>query len=190
MACLISQTSRWTTPGIILMIVAGSCAVALESAEPEPFKVFAATGDHAQKEIDAVASRKDKATVYVFLAADQWARPVARYVKKLDEAINAGKGNAKDPEANADLRILVVWLSDDPMKGKEYLPKAQMSLQLARTDWTVFEGPKTGPNGWNIDIASTLTTVLVRRGKEIGRFSYKSVNETDVDEAIQALTKE
>ena len=96
MACLISQTSRWTTPGIILMIVAGSCAVALESAEPEPFKVFAATGDQAQKEIDAVASRKDKATVYVFLAADQWARPVARYVKKLDEAINAGKGNRSE----------------------------------------------------------------------------------------------
>jgi hypothetical protein len=189
MARLISQTGRWTVPGLLLLILGGWCATPLTSAEPEPFKVFAATGDQAQKEIDAVASRKDKATVYVFLAADQWARPVARYVKKLDEALNAGKGNSKDPEANADLRILVVWLSDDPIKGKEYLPKAQMSLQLTRTDWTVFDGPKAGPNGWNIDIASTLTTVLVRRGKEIGRFTYKSVNETDVDEALQALTK-
>ena len=39
------------------------------------------------------------------------------------------------------------------------------------------------------DIAATLTTVIVQGGKETGRFSYNSVNETDVPEAVKALQK-
>jgi hypothetical protein len=151
--------------------------------ELKPFKVHAATGDHAGKEVDFLQERKDATTVYVFINAAEWTRPAARYVKKLDEAVAAGI-----PEA-ADARLVIVWLSDDVAKGKEYLPKAQMSLQLNRSDWTVFEGEKSGPGDWNIDIASAMTTVLVKKGKETGRFPYRFVNETDVPAVVEALKK-
>lgn len=151
--------------------------------ELKPFKVHAATGDHAGKEVDFLQERKDATTVYVFVNAAEWTRPVARYVKKLDEAVAAGI-----PEA-ADARLVIVWLSDDAAKGKEYLPKAQMSLQLARGDWAVFEGEKSGPGDWNIDIASALTTIVVKKGKETGRFPYRFVNETDVPAVVESLKK-
>ena len=167
------------TVSLTLMILAS----AVQADDLKPMKVYAVTGGFEGSEVDYVAERKEKTTVYVFLAADQWTRPVARYVKKLDEEIAGGIAGAEDAQ------IVAVWLSDDAAKGKDYLPKAQTSLLATRTDWTVFEGQKAGPDGWNVDIAAALTTVIVRDGKEVNRFSYKSVNETDVPEAVKALKK-
>ncbi len=153
------------------------------AAEVTPLKAFAVAGGQSGKEVDYTAERKDKTTVYVFLSASDWARPVARFVKKLDTDVATGIAGAEDAQ------VVVVWLSDDVAKGKDYLPKAQMSLSLTRTDWTVFEGQKAGPTGWNVDIASALTAVVVRKGTEVGRTSYKSVNETDVAEVVKLLKK-
>lgn len=177
--------SNFLSTMLVFAALAGAtCATPTTCAEDlKPFKTHAVTGDSAGKETNYFEVRKDQPTLYVFVAADQWARPVARYVKKLDDALAAGI-----PEAN-DARVVVVWLTDDVAKAKEYLPKAQMSLQLSRSDWTVFEGEKAGPAGWNVDVAATLTTVVVRQGKESGRFGYKSVNEADVPEAVEALKK-
>jgi hypothetical protein len=172
---------RAASAATLVLALANSSASA---DELKPLKVFAVTGAHEGSEVDYVAERKEKTTAYVFVAADQWARPVARYVKKLDDEIAAGIKGAEDAH------VVVVWLSDDAAKGKDYLPNVQMSLRLARTDWTVFEGQKAGPDGWNVDIAAALTTVIVRGGKESARFSYKTVNETDVAEATKALRKE
>lgn len=152
------------------------------AADPlKPFKVFVAAGNNAGTEVDIVAQRKEATTIYLFVGASNWARPVAGYIRKFDKEVATGVPGAEGAA------IVVVWLSDEPAKGKEYLPKAQMSLNLSRTDWTVFEGQKAGPDGWNVDIASALTTVIVRGNKEVGRLQYKSVNELDVPEAIKLL---
>ena len=48
---------------------------------------------------------------------------------------------------------------------------------------------KGGPVGWDVDIASSLTVVVLRGGKEIGRFKYESTNDQDVPEVIKVLKK-
>lgn len=177
-------TFKLLATGLIALVCGMGQAIAhAEDAGLKPVKVFAVSGTHEGKEVDYVAERKDATTFYVFLNATDWARPVARFVKKLDTDVAGGIAGAEDAH------VVLVWLSEDAAKGKEYLPKAQMSLSLVRSDWTVFEGQKAGPDGWNVDIASGLTVVAVQKGKEVGRVAFKSVNETDVPSAIKLLKK-
>ncbi len=178
-----NSNCRLAIPLFLALILPGVTATSWGAEELKPFKVFVAAGANSGTEVDYVTQRKDQTTIYLFVAANDWARPVASYVRKLDKEIAAGVPGGEDAA------IVVVWLSDNAAKGKEYLPKAQMSLNLVRTDWTVFEGQKAGPDNWNVDIASSLTTVVTRGGKEIGRIRYKSVNEIDVPEALKLLKK-
>lgn len=159
-------------------------ANSLRAADLSPLKVWAVTGSHAGNAVDYVAERKDQTTVYLFVNGATWDRPIGRYLKVLDTKLAEGVKKSEDAQ------VIAVWLSDDAAKGKEYLPKAQQSLKLTRTDWTVFEGEKAGPEGWNVDVADHLTAVVVRGGKEIDRFKYKSTNDTDVPDVIKALEKE
>ena len=90
-------------------------------------KVFDATGTHKDKEVDYAAERKGKQTVFVFIQADKWDRPMARFLKQLDEAVQ------KEVEGGY---VVAVWLTDSPDKTKEYLPVAQQSLQFQSTALT------------------------------------------------------
>src|SRR5437868_1590377 len=47
-------------------------------------KVYDATGSNKEKEIDYVADRKDKPTIYLLLRADKFDRPMNRFMKTLD----------------------------------------------------------------------------------------------------------
>jgi hypothetical protein len=158
---------------------------AASGAEVRPLKVHAVTGEHAGQELDYAAERKAGTTVVLFVNAEQWSRPVARYVKALDSELAKRVPGAEKTEAVA------VWLTGDAAQSKDYLPKAQMSLNLSKTSLTVFEGPKSGPEGWNVDIAAQLTAVIIRDGQEVARFDYRSTNDQDVPEVVKALgTKE
>lgn len=166
---------------VALFLTCSECATA---AEIKPLQVHTVTGEHAAKDIDYIAERKTEPTVVVFINAEQWTRPVARYLKVLDSELEKGvKGSEK-------AQVVAVWLSDDANHGREYLPKVQMSLNLAKTALTVFEGPKSGPEGWNVDIAAQLTVVIIREGKERARFDYRSTNDQDVPEVIKSLAAE
>src|SRR6266849_10653574 len=81
-----------------------------------PLKVFDATGANKDKEVDYAAERKEKPTIYIFIQADKWDRPMARFLRELDEALQ------KEDE---DSSLVAVWLTDNPEKIKEYLPVAQ-----------------------------------------------------------------
>ncbi|HTN75380.1 MAG TPA: hypothetical protein VL096_09040 [Pirellulaceae bacterium] len=168
---LLSMLAIWVVTGVA------------QGEDLQPLKLFAVTGSAAGNEVDYLAERKDKTTIYLFLNGAVWDRPIARYVKVLDTKLADGIEKAKDAH------VVAVWLSDDAAKGKEYLPKAQQSLNLSKTDWTVFSGSADGPTGWNIDKANHLTVVLVRGNKETARFQYKSTNDTDVPELLKALEK-
>ncbi|OWK34551.1 hypothetical protein FRUB_10522 [Fimbriiglobus ruber] len=143
-------------------------------------KVFDATGPHEGKEVDYAADRKDAPTVYVFVRADVWDRPMARFLKKLDEAVQKGGG---------DERVVAVWVGGDADKNKEYLPLAQKSLQFQATSLTVFAGDKTGPEKWDVNSDAHLTAVVAAKGVVTAVFGYRSINETDVPAVHDALKK-
>jgi hypothetical protein len=143
-------------------------------------KVFDATGPNKGKEVDYKADRKAKPTVYVFIQADKWDRPMARFLRGLDEAAS------KEGE---DTAVVAVWLTEDADKTKDYLPRAQQSLQFQATALTCFTGPKEGPEGWGINADAHLTAAVVNKGKVAATFAYRSVNETDVPAVRKALQK-
>ncbi len=61
--------------------------------------------------------------------------------------------------------VVVVWLTTDVTKTKEYLPVAQKSFQLQGTALTCFTGEGTGPKGWGINADAHLTAVVASGGK-------------------------
>jgi hypothetical protein len=141
-------------------------------------KVTAATGEFTGEEIDYAEKRKDKPTIYAFVQADRWDRPMARYLKTLDAAVK---------KAGGDVVVVAVWLTDDAEKSKEYLPKAQMSLNLEMIALTVYAGDKSGPENWGINDRASLTTVVASGETCAARFGYVSLNETDVPAVEKAL---
>ena len=152
-----------------------------EKGKPVPaLKVFDATGTHEGKDVDYTAERKDKPTIYLLVNADQFSRPMARFMRLLDEKVT------KDGEPRY---IVAVWVGGDKDKNKEYLPRAQMSLKLESTAMTAFMGDKAGPEGWTLNEDAHLTAVVAVKGKVAVTFGYTSINDTDVKAVHEALIK-
>ena len=143
-------------------------------------KVFDATGAHQGKEADYAADRKDKPTVYLFLNAEKFDRPMNRFMKTLDSEV------VKDFEG---VYIVAVWLTGDADKTKELLPKVQQSVRYETTALTLFAGNGEGPKGWNVNADAHLTAVVANKGKVAATFGYRSLNETDVPKVKEALGK-
>jgi hypothetical protein len=143
-------------------------------------RVFGVVGPVEGKDVNYVKERQEAPTVYAFVQSEFWSRPMARFLKTLDMG-------AKDADDKA--AIVAVWLSEKPDDQKDYLPKAQMSLQFQNTALAVYPGEKSGPDGWGINTDAHLTIVVVNKGKVAASFAYQSVNETDVDKVREALKK-
>lgn len=151
---------------------------AVDEAAPK-LKVYAVVGDVQDKDVDYVAHRKGKPTIYVFIQAKEWSRPMARYLRKLDETVSKTENAA----------IVAVWLTDDKEKTQAYLPRALMSLKLNATAYTLYANSKEGPDGWGINADAFLTTAVTNTGKVTATFAYLSVNETDVPKVTAAFQK-
>lgn len=149
-----------------------------EGNKLEPLKVVVVAGESSGKELDFVAERKDKPTVFVLVVADKFSRPMARFIKVLDDKLKAER---------ADVDIVAVWLTDDVVKSKDYLPKAFMSLKTERTAWSVFPGEKTGPNNWDINADADITVVVSDGAKAKFSKGYRSINETEVPKVFESL---
>lgn len=143
-------------------------------------KVYAVAGLHQGKEVDYAADRKGKPTVYVFIQADQWNRPSARFLRALEAGVRKDR---------ADAYVVAVWLTDKPEATKAYLPRAQQALQFTATALTFFKGAKTGPDGWGINPDACITAVVSHNRKVAGTFAYGSINETDAPKVAAALKK-
>ncbi len=161
------------------LLAAGSARVDVASGPKEaekvaPLKVYAVTGEPKDTEVDYAALRKDKPTVYVFVSAKDFSRPMFRFLKKLDE------------DLGDDGLVVAVWLTDDADKSKEYLPKISQYFKGAAL--TVF-GATAGPKDWAINPDAHLTAVVAHKGKVVKSFGYLSLNETDVPEVVQTLKK-
>jgi len=149
-----------------------------EGANVPPLRVDAVAGLVPGETKDFATERKDDPTIYVFVQADKFDRPVARFLKVLDQQLGKDR-----PE----VQIIAVWLTDDAEKSKEYLPRAQMSLNLSQTVWSVYGGDKSGPGDWNIDVAASVTAVVADGSKVVKSFDYISVNDTVVPEVFKKL---
>src|SRR5919197_2439046 len=124
----------------------------------EDFKAYGVVGAIEGKEGNYVRERKGEPTVFVFVQQAHWNRPMARLLKELD---------SKGKEANDKAAVVAVWLTEQPDAAKEYLPKAQMSLNFVNTSLGVFEGNKSGPNNWGINPDAHCTMVVSHRGKVV-----------------------
>ena len=152
-----------------------------EVGKPVPaLMVLDVTGQNSPNEVDYAELRKELPTVYVFVQADKWDRPTARFLRKLDEAV------AKQDQASY---IVAVWLTDDVEKTKKYLPLAQQSQQFGRTALACYTADKSGPRDWQLDLAASLTIVVAAQGKVADVRDYRSVNETLVPDVLDALKK-
>ena len=144
----------------------------------EKFKVTVVAGESSGKELDFVTERKDKPTIFVFVQADKFARPLARFIKVLDDKLKADR---------QDVDIVAIWLTDDKDKSKDYLPKAFGSLKTERTAWSLFTGEKTGPNTWGINPDADVTVVVSDGAKAKFSKGYRSINDTEVPKVFEAL---
>lgn len=143
--------------------------------KPAELKVYAVTGESKEKDVNYTELRKDKPTVYVFVQAEKWDRPMFRFIKTIDEKLgDAGQ-------------VVAVWLTEDADKSKEYLPK--ISTYFPNAALTVFTGEKAGPKDWGINIDAHVTAVVVNGGKVVKSFGYQSVNETDAETVVEVLKK-
>lgn len=179
--------SRWLTALVVLAVLivtlAGQSLGQTRSgpdagSKVESLKVFAATGEDAGNEVDYAARRTDKPTIYVFVQADKWDRPLGRFLKVLDQEL------AKDRQ---DVAVIAVWLTDDVEKSKEYLPRAQESIKLEQTVLAVYPGDKNGPPGWSINPGAHLTAIVVEGGQTVASLGYRSVNDLEVPNVLGKL---
>ncbi len=143
-------------------------------------KVHAVAGTIEDKEVDYAKERKDEPTVYLFVNAEKFSRPMNRFMKELDGKL----GDATDKALS-----VAVWVGGEFDKNKEFLPKVQKSVSYEKTALTAFNGDATGPTGWGINSAAHLTVVVVTGGKVVKSFAYESVNNTDVKSVMNALKK-
>ena len=110
------MTTRLLTVSLLGLLAAGLVRADVTSGpkggeKVATLKVYAVTGEPKDKEVDYAAFRKDKPTVYVFVSAKDFSRPMFRFLKKLDE------------DLGDDGLVVAVWLTDDADKSQEYLPK-------------------------------------------------------------------
>jgi hypothetical protein len=178
---------RYGSFGAALLLVLPGLAPAQVASGPAAgdkvaaLKVFAVTGPRENKEVDYATEVKDQPVVYLFIQAEKWDRPMARFVKELDKAAK--------PDGKAAFQVVAVWLSEKPDEAKDYLPRAQQSLQLETTALTVFQGSKEGPENWGLNSMAHLTAVVAGKAKVAAAFGYQSVNETDVKDVQAAVKK-
>jgi hypothetical protein len=147
-------------------------------ADVTAFKVYAVTGEPANQVVDIVAQRAAKPTLYCFVPKEKWSRPAARLLRQLDQSIGG---------VAAEGALVAVWVTDDAAQSREYLPKAQQSLQLTKTAFAVYEEGPTGPAEWGINTDVDITIVAAKGGKVVKSFALVSPNETDAESVLAAL---
>ncbi|HET6422739.1 MAG TPA: hypothetical protein VFG20_03595 [Planctomycetaceae bacterium] len=132
---------------------------------------------------DLVAKREDQETVYVFLPKSKFDRPVGRFVKALDTAMQ------KRQMLHPNLQIVLVWMTDDVTLGATRTNAIQTSLQLAASQWTVWKDEATSPEGWVISDKAAVSVIVVHKKKVQATFGYDSVNDTVVPTIDAAVAK-
>lgn len=191
MKTLRSIVVAWSVLAVSLPLAAKTAEKEVESGPtlgevvPE-LKVLAVTGEEENKELDYAAHRGDKLTIYAFVNGRQFDRPMARFLKTLDKEV----AKLADDEKTKEVAIVVVWLTDDHDRIKEYLPLVQQSIKLEKSSLCLFPGSTDGPNGWGANPDAGLTVAIVKDKKPTHRWGFVSTNETLAAKVTEALRQQ
>ncbi|MBN8627310.1 MAG: hypothetical protein J0M17_17670 [Planctomycetes bacterium] len=169
---------------LVLLVAALQSAVVFAADDAvgkplAPLSVELLQPSGAYEVVDVAATAQEKPIVYVLIPSSRWDRPVARFLKTLDDKL---------PDASATAEVRAVWLTGEIEATKEYLPKVVQSLQFQRTTLGAFNDD-SGPEGWQPGGEAQALVVVARHGKAAARFVFGSINETDVPQVTDALTK-
>jgi hypothetical protein len=175
----------------MFVVAAASCLVAADAgsgwaiesgldagAAVPALKVLVLADDDSYSESDVTAERDKKVSVYAFVQATEWTRPMARFVRGMDKLVSNAGNNA---------RMTAVWLTDDQDQSRKYLPRGRNAMKLQATQFGVYDGDTDGPDGWNINSKAFITVVVCRGAKVTKSIAYVSVNETDVPTVAEIL---
>lgn len=167
----------------LVWMVAGVAWADVESgpapgATVPPAKLLVLGEQEAYDEKEIVAERGEKLTVYVFVQATEWSRPMSRYLRGLDELLRP---------IDAEARVVAIWLTANVDETKNYLPRARQSLKFESTTLAVHPGDTLGPADWNVNTRASLTAVVTRGRKVVKSFAYVSLNETDLPPVKKTL---
>lgn len=146
--------------------------------EMQELTVFSVTGDVQNEEVDFVAHREGKPTLYCFVPADKFTRQSGRLLKALDGRID---------EVDADAAIVTVWLTEDAEGSKEYMPVLQQSMQFENTSLAVDTSDPLGPLEWAVNLNADITVIVVQDGQVKKTFGFVSPNDTLADSVIEAF---
>ena len=134
-------------------------------------------GENDGQKVELTAKSGKNPTLYFFIQAEHWDRPVARLLRELDQNIKSGV---------TDGTLVAVWLSNNEVERfREHLPRVQQSLKLAMTIYTVWPGDPFGPPAWAINRDDHVTIITAKDGKTLGRYSFKSTNEGDAKRILK-----
>ena len=139
-----------------------------------PLKVYAVTGEPMDKEVDYAGLRKDKPTVYVFVSAKDFDRPMFRYLKKLDRDVSdrrIGRGRMAEQQYG---------------QNQKSICRRFRSISRGRAHG-VRQGRRTERLG---DQSRCAPDRCGRPQRQVVKsFGYLSLNETDAPEVVRTLKK-
>jgi hypothetical protein len=170
----------------IVSVLACAAVVPAVAAGPEVgksvpvLKIQAMTSDGQYQEADGATAAAEKPVVYLLVQHSKWDRPIARFLKALDDKLR---------DTSATAVAYGVFLSSDAEQVKEYLPRANQSLKFQHTTLASYTDDGNGPADWNVSGDASLTVAVAHQGKIAATFSYVSTNETDVPAVLEALKK-
>src|SRR5207247_3402432 len=102
----------------VLFVVLTTSARAQLNSGPDagasvaPLRIAVVTGNDAGAELDVVKQRDGMPTIYIFIQADKWDRPVARFLHTLDDELRKDR---------PDVAVIATWLTDNVETTKDYL---------------------------------------------------------------------
>jgi hypothetical protein len=139
--------------------------------------VYLVTGDAASRTVDLAAERGKQPTVYLFIRADAWGRPMARVLRGLDEKLAVAPPQAE---------VIAVWVGGNAAEAKETLPRARLALNLKATRYAVDETGAEGPEGWRVSSAADVTAVATRDGRVVASLGFTGVDGSEAARILEA----
>jgi hypothetical protein len=144
-----------------------------EPGKPVPaLKTHQVVGDKSGQEVDLRVETQDKPVIFIFIPSEKWDRPIARFLRQLDEAI---QGDRQKDEPRG--QIYLVWVTKDVEKAKEYLPRAQQSIKLQASTWNILRGEVYDAQDWALSGDSALNIIIAKKNKVAWGKAYASVND-------------
>lgn len=161
---------------VIVQLLISNVLFAQHEKKVPPLESVVCVGEKAGEKTDLTQWRGSKPTIYIYIQAEHWDRPIARLVRGLDVAV---------ADKITDGGLVLVWLSNNEIERfREHLPRVQQSLKLSMTTYSTWPGDTFGPPAWAINRDDHVTVITANEGKIIARHAFRSTNEGDVNKIL------